>query len=260
MSAEHPLAGTGFVLAAVPGQVHPKEPLRPEISRPTEETLVLGLAPDALGGRSARLASVDLSTATVETDGGEAVAGLTVLTGRGESRPVPPGQPGVELEPGDSVVVPDAGLALRYEPWGTAQPGGFRAWLRADAAEAARVREAFERFCEVVGVPGPAVHDLALALQEALDNVVEHAYRGRHRGVALVEACLDEASRMVVTVRDRGPAFDPTIAPAPAIGPLAAATPGGLGIHLVRNLVDVLSYERRGGENRLTLTRGLAGT
>ncbi|HYN40922.1 MAG TPA: ATP-binding protein [Thermoanaerobaculia bacterium] len=205
--------------------------------------------------------SIHLPTATIERGGGEAEVMVEVLNGRGETTPVLPGSPPIELDPGDIVLVADAAFALRYDPWGDEDPGGFRAWLRADAAEAACVREAFSRFCEATGAPEPVVHDLSLALQEMLDNVIEHGYRGRLRGVILVEASFEPGSEIVVNVRDRGPAFDPACAPPPdSTATLETARVGGLGLHLVRNLVDTLRHERRGGENRLVLARRLART
>ena len=91
--------------------------------------------------------------------------------------------------------------------------------------------------------------------------MIEHAYRSRPRGVILVEASLEPGSGIVVTIRDRGPAFDPADVPPPdTTATLETARLGGLGLHLVRNLVDTLRYERRSGENRLVLARRFAGT
>ncbi len=254
MSEELPLAGTGFVMADHPGPGLPRQVFRLEVSRPSEETLLLELAPSGPEGRLLGVASVDLPTAAVEAVAGVGGIVPAVRNGRGESKLVRRGDPAVDLEPGDVLFVADAPLALRYEPWEAGESGGFQAWFRADFAEAARVREDFTAFHSDEGVPGPIVHDLALALQEALDNVVEHAYRGRPRGVVLVEASFELASRLRVTVRDRGPAFDPSAA-APIVRSLEAATPGGLGLHLVRALVDTVAHERRSGENRLVLVR-----
>jgi anti-sigma regulatory factor (Ser/Thr protein kinase) len=233
--------------------------LRLGVSRPSEETLVLELAPPS--GRPASLASIHLPTATIARGDGEAEVEVSVLDRRGETDSVHPGALPIELEPGDTVRVAGAAFALRYAPWGDEESGGFRAWLRADAAEAAGAREAFTRFCESSGVPAPVVHDLALALQEMLDNVIEHAYRGRMRGVILVEASCEPDPGIVMTVRDRGSAFDPAGAPLPDTrASLETARVGGLGLHLVRNLVDTVRHERRSGENRLVLARRFAGS
>jgi anti-sigma regulatory factor (Ser/Thr protein kinase) len=260
MLADSPLAGTGFGFAAAPGRGPLGDPHRLGISRPSEETLVLEFGPEPTAGRAVSLASIHLPTATIERGGGESEVVVEVLNGRGETTRILSGAPPIELEPGDTVLVADATLALRYAPWGDGEPGGFRAWLRADAAEAACVREAFSRFCETAGVAEPVVHDFSLALQEAFDNLIEHAYRDRGRGVILVEASLEPGSGIVVTVRDRGPAFDPADVPPPdTAATLETARVGGLGLHLVRNLVDTLRYERRSGENRLILARRFAG-
>ncbi len=164
-------------------------------------------------------------------------------------------RPGHRVQPAEHAV---SALALRYCPWDEEDEGTFSAWLRAATAGAARVRDAFVLSCASRGVPGSAAHDLALAMEELVDNVVAYGYRDRPRGVVLVEALL-RGPELLLTVRDRGPAFDPLSAPPPDASPeLDTRRVGGLGIHLVRNLVDTASYERRGGENRLVLGKRLA--
>lgn len=121
------------------------------------------------------------------------------------------------------------------------------------------MREEFILFCEGSGVPSPAIDELALALAETLDNVIEHAYAGRPGGVVLVEAAVERAGGVRLEVRDRGPAFDPTAAADPAPVPLEERSFGGFGLKLVRSLVDEVRYERRDGENRLVLVKRPAG-
>lgn len=133
----------------------------------------------------------------------------------------------------------------------------FRSVLRAEAAEAARVREDVVRFCEASGVPGPAVEDVALALAEALDNAIEHGVLGRPNGELVVEAAV-EPGWVRLEVRDRGEEFDPTKAPDLSAVPLEERRFGGFGLKLVRSLVDEMRYERRDGENRLRLAKRIA--
>lgn len=141
-----------------------------------------------------------------------------------------------------------------------AGPGRFDASFLADPEAAHGVREAFEDWCAGRGLAEGGVQDLALALQEALDNVVEHAYRGVVPGAVVVEARLvgDEA---VVEVRDRGPAFDPLEGPLPELGgALEERRVGGLGLRLLRRLVDDARYRRADGWNRLVLVKRLSGS
>ena len=140
------------------------------------------------------------------------------------------------------------------EPRRDAGPAPFRAALKAAPSDAARVREEFVLFCEALEVPSPAVDDLALALAEALDNVIEHGCGGSPGEELLVEAAV-ERGRVRLTVRDRGPQFDPTTAPGPAGRTLNERGFGGFGLRLVRSLVDEMAYERRDGENRLLLVK-----
>ncbi len=145
-----------------------------------------------------------------------------------------------------------AAVAARYAPVPPRGPRRFTAWFRASTAGAARVRDDFGLFCSALHLRQQAVDDVALALTEVLDNVVEHGYRGA-AGVVVVQARLAREGGLRVDVRDRAPAFDPLSVPAPDPSPpLAERRAGGLGVHLLKGLVDVVRYERRAGENRLT--------
>jgi anti-sigma regulatory factor (Ser/Thr protein kinase) len=64
-----------------------------------------------------------------------------------------------------------------------------------------------------------------------------------------------------VTIADTGAPFNPLNAPPPDLTSNLVDRPiGGLGIHLVRSLMNSVEYEREGGENRLRLRKDLTGT
>jgi anti-sigma regulatory factor (Ser/Thr protein kinase) len=93
-------------------------------------------------------------------------------------------------------------------------------------------------------------------VDEWVTNVVVHGYRGAH-GPVEVEVGRDGSS-IVVRVRDRAPVFDPADAPGfdPSV-PLERRRLGGMGIHLMRELMD--SVEHRplpGSGNEVTMRRG----
>jgi anti-sigma regulatory factor (Ser/Thr protein kinase) len=99
-----------------------------------------------------------------------------------------------------------------------------------------------------------ARREVRLACEEALVNVIDHAYQGQ-TGVLHIDIVPGD-HQLQITIRDTGGAFDPRSVPEPDI--LATATDrrvGGLGVHLIRNLVDTFDYHRRQGENILTLIK-----
>lgn len=97
--------------------------------------------------------------------------------------------------------------------------------------------------------------DLNLALEEAVSNVMLYAYPKGADGLVEVEALLDK-NKLTFILSDSGKAFDPTAAPKADITASADERPiGGLGIHLVRTIMDAVSYQRKGGKNLLKMIK-----
>ena len=98
---------------------------------------------------------------------------------------------------------------------------------------------------------------LNLALEEAVTNVIMYAYPEGTDGLVDIEAIISEHSLSFI-VSDSGTAFDPTAQP-DADTSLSAENRqvGGLGIYLVRSIMDSVSYERNGGKNILTMTKNI---
>lgn len=105
------------------------------------------------------------------------------------------------------------------------------------------------------GLPGDAVADMHVALDEVLANVLSHAYDDAATHEIRV-ALVVYPGALEAEVEDDGRAFDPLTVPAPdRSSPLAEREVGGLGIHFVRNLLSGLAYSRVGDRNRLVLTK-----
>ena len=99
---------------------------------------------------------------------------------------------------------------------------------------------------------------LNLALEEAVTNVMMYAYPEGTVGRVVVEASLEEGC-LVFVLRDSGKPFDPTAAPEADITLGVEERPiGGLGIFLVRQIMDSVRYVREGDENVLILTKKTA--
>ena len=92
-----------------------------------------------------------------------------------------------------------------------------------------------------------------LVLEELLVNIIKY---GQSDGVNGFDITLtSEPDRLTIEVVDEGKPFDPVKdAPAPVLtGSLEDRPVGGLGLHLVRSLVDELSYKRKRGKNHVAL-------
>ena len=92
-----------------------------------------------------------------------------------------------------------------------------------------------------------------LALEEGVCNVIMYAYPEGTAGTMDLDA-VREGNQLRFTLVDRGKAFDPTTVPeANPEAPLEERPVGGLGIHLVRSIMDSISYSRLDGKNVLTM-------
>ena len=99
-----------------------------------------------------------------------------------------------------------------------------------------------------------------LALEEAVVNVMSYAYPQGIIGNVKIEAKANE-KRLKFTLSDTGTPFDPTKKEDADISLSVEERPiGGLGIYLVRQIMDSVNYERIGGKNVLTLRKSLTTT
>ncbi|MBR3076152.1 MAG: SpoIIE family protein phosphatase [Bacteroidales bacterium] len=98
---------------------------------------------------------------------------------------------------------------------------------------------------------------LNLALEEAVTNVIMYAYPEGTDGLVDIEAIMREKT-LTFIISDNGKEFDPTAKPDADITLNVEDRPiGGLGIYLVRNIMDSVSYERTDGKNILTMIKNI---
>jgi serine/threonine-protein kinase RsbW len=127
-----------------------------------------------------------------------------------------------------------------------------------DPGGVGRVNAAFADFAETHVVPAAVRRSLSVALDELLTNTVWHGLPDVGSEVT-VEVEL-HPDRLTITVSDNGRPFDPFGRPAPDTTlPVGERPIGGLGIHLVRQLVEDVTYQRRADRNVVIMTKRLAG-
>ena len=114
---------------------------------------------------------------------------------------------------------------------------------------------------EGMGVPEELNMPINLALEEAVTNVMLYAYPGQHGSVLVEFAQMtgpQTATRLIFTITDSGIPFDPTQRPEADISSSAEEREiGGLGIHLVRQIMSEVLYERKEDKNVLTLIKNI---
>ncbi len=121
-------------------------------------------------------------------------------------------------------------------------------------AELPQIIDFIEESAEETGVDPDARFDLQLAVEEACTNVIEHAYRGQG---GTLEVCFEARGRdVVITLRDHGQAFNPSEVPQPDLNqPLEERDIGGLGLHLMNQLMDEVQFSFGPEGNTLVMVK-----
>jgi len=120
-----------------------------------------------------------------------------------------------------------------------------------------QLNEFIDTVCEELEIDMALAMSLNLAMEEAVVNVMDYAYPEGTEGEVDIEAIADEA-QLHFTISDSGKPFDPTAKEEVDTTLSAEERPiGGLGIHLIRQLMDNISYERKDGKNILRLSKNI---
>ena len=124
-------------------------------------------------------------------------------------------------------------------------------------SEIGRLHASVSQFCRENGLSADIEGDLSLALEEILMNVIRYGHPEGGRHEILINLSLENEC-VTVEVEDDGTPFNPLDAPEPDIeAPIEKRPIGGLGIHLVRILMDGLEYRRTNGRNLLSMRKRL---
>jgi sigma-B regulation protein RsbU (phosphoserine phosphatase) len=144
-------------------------------------------------------------------------------------------------------------LVLGYTGPKEAHERSLFALLRNDLAELQRLNQLVSDFAESHGLPSELVFRLTLVLEEIITNVISYGYEDEMEHEISVRLSWEDPD-MKIEVEDDGRPFNPLEAPPPdMVKPLAERPVGGLGIHLVREMMDKLEYRRENDKNLLVL-------
>ena len=127
--------------------------------------------------------------------------------------------------------------------------------LSNDTQEVPRLNVFVEEACQAVGFDQKTTMQIKVAVEEAVVNVMKYAYPSGKHGDVKIEAAHND-QRLKFTIIDSGKPFDPTVHA--AVDTTLSAKQrsiGGLGIHIIRQNMDSMNYERKDNHNVLTLRK-----
>ncbi len=124
--------------------------------------------------------------------------------------------------------------------------------------EISRLSAELESFIEKEGLPPKTGLNLNLVLEELITNTIMYGYENDQ--AHLIKVFIErDGDTLKVSLEDDGVAFNPLEKEPPEMSTeLDDLTPGGLGIHLVKNLTDKLDYQRKDGKNILKMAINVA--
>jgi sigma-B regulation protein RsbU (phosphoserine phosphatase) len=144
-------------------------------------------------------------------------------------------------------------LGIRYTPQGENDELSEQITLNCDLKQTRKLNDFMKAVTARIGIGNKQSRNLRLAVEEAVTNVMNYAYPIGQEGKVMIEVKSNQHSIKIV-ISDEGVAFDPTEVGTTDVTLSAEDRPiGGLGILLVREMVESVNYERTNGKNILTL-------
>ena len=118
---------------------------------------------------------------------------------------------------------------------------------------------AVRALCATSGVPARECAQIELALDEAVNNVIRHAYR-LEPGHPVEVVFTVTGDEFTIDVVDEGSPMPERPAPTLDFDPadIAGLPEGGMGLFIIHSVMDRVEYASRGGRNALSMTRRLA--
>lgn len=123
--------------------------------------------------------------------------------------------------------------------------------------EIATLANFIEELGEELSLPMEAIMNINLALEEAVANIIMYAYPSQEEHIILLKVT-STPKQLVFLLTDKGASFDPTQVEDTDITLSLEERPiGGLGIFLIRSIMNEISYHRLDNENRLTMKKDI---
>lgn len=127
--------------------------------------------------------------------------------------------------------------------------------IQNEISEISRLTEFIEQIGEQLELKPSLVMNLNIVLEEAVSNIILYAYPQKMG--ELITIMVEKTDNMLIfTITDKGVEFDPTVVPEADITLSAQERPiGGLGIYLIKKIMNEVEYQRIDGKNVFTLKK-----
>lgn len=130
----------------------------------------------------------------------------------------------------------------------------FEMTIRSDIREIPAVSRRLEDTMGASGFSSEEILDTQLAVEEVVTNIIVHGYK--KAGCPIKISCCFIPGGVTIRISDSAPRFDPLSIPEPDLGgDIEERRIGGLGIYLLRQIMDGISYRYENRKNILTLEK-----
>lgn len=132
--------------------------------------------------------------------------------------------------------------------------------LKNRISELERLDQKLQAFGASIGLSKKCVFQINLAVDELFTNIVKYGFADNSLHYIAVTLSHRDG-KISIRVEDNGIPFDPAAKQTSELkDPLEHCKIGGLGLHLVKKIMDDIVYERRGGKNVITLIKNIPHT
>ncbi|HET8865232.1 MAG TPA: ATP-binding protein [Gracilimonas sp.] len=129
--------------------------------------------------------------------------------------------------------------------------------VEASTEHLAKVRDFVAAHAENIGLSQKDISEIRLAVDEAYTNIIKHAYKDSPTEKVEIEIGSD-TDHLWISLMDKGKSFDPSNYSEPdLIKRIKAKKRGGMGVYLIRKVMDKVEYIRKGQTNEIRMVKNL---
>ncbi len=129
--------------------------------------------------------------------------------------------------------------------------------VEASTEHLAEVRDFVADHAKNIGLNQKIISEIRLAVDEAYTNIIKHAYDNNAAEKVSIEIGSDD-DQLWITLIDNGKSFDPDSYSEPDLmRRIKEKKRGGMGVYLIRKVMDQVQYNRRGKSNEIRMVKNL---